>query len=183
MTDLIPPTTPTPSTNEEVVTIDPMVAERPTVASTTEASPRRGRWWLPVLVLVLATGAVVGAFVVDRAAQDEQSSAERVEQRADDRLAELDAEAAESTAALAELARPARQFLAIADEAGETADRVTQLDVEEMAMNRSSIQYAIVESFDQYNGVIDKLNVHRTDQYQAAVELYQVLNRLRAIEI
>ncbi len=140
---------------DEVVTIEPTVDETPTVDLTTEAPARRGRWWLPILVLVLAAGAVVGAAVVAGAAQDERSSAERAEQRADDRLPELEAQ----------------------------ADRVSRLDVEEMALNRSSVEYVILESFDQYNGLIDELIVQRNDQYQAALELYQVLNRLRATEI
>ena len=31
--------------------------------------------------------------------------------------------------------------------------------------------------------MIDELDVQRNDQYQAALELYQLLNRLRAIQI
>ena len=168
---------------DHFTTNDTAVEELGGTDTATEAPPRRRRRWLPIVALVLAVGAVAGAVVVRGAADDDRSTAQAAQRRADERLVQLEDEAQEHEADLAELVGPSHRFLGVATEAADAADRATELDVDEMALNRSSVRYGILESVAEYNRVIDKLNARYNEQYQAALELYQLMNQLRAIQI
>jgi hypothetical protein len=139
--------------------------------------------WLPVVVLVLAVGLLVAAAVWTMSALDAKGEAEAAAREARAALVEAEHELEQERAASDEAVRPATRFFALARDAQDGADEATRLDGEEMALNRSSVQLGIVGDVPGYNRVIDEVNAERVKQYRAALDVYQLLNQLRALDL